>query len=763
MTLNIEKNFDMKDIFNNSVWIGADMSVNERYAPIFKKEIVIKEHVKNASVSICGLGLFELRINGILPDDTLLNPAHTQYSSSVLYRTFDITKFIACGINTVTVELGNGFFNENSGVWNWQKASWRSAPKFIAEIEINYFDGSSEKIATDTTWLITKDGPTVENSIYQGEVFDSRRTEDTFVWKNAVSVNPPSGKLKKQEMPPIRRIAYMVPEKISSVGSSYIIVSPEMTTGWISLRLNVPEAACVTITYGEQLTDGGYVQKIGKHEGRDGDWWPDCYLQQDIFIGNGKTVVFEPKFSYKGFKYVQIDNYCGELCEDNITIYRIANDVPMRSEFKCSDELINKLHYLMVRTLRNNFQGKPTDTPVWEKNGWLGDASCALETMMYNFDMSSYLESFINTMADCFFEYGDVPVMVPTADWSTANSPVWNTVFVFGVKALCDYCGNIEYAKKIYPVLKVFAEKDIEEIRQKDWVWHSSELADWVSPMGNENSMINPGSSEGAEICATAYIYKMLRCMEQLARLTSNDDDISNYSSAADCIYHAFNNKFFNEEKGIYETSVWTQKGERNREYRQTSNLLPLAFGMVPEDNRKTVTDNLIKNIISRNYRLDTGCIGTKYILPVLIDSGYTYIAEKILTNTSYPSWGYWIKNGSDTAWECWENTTRSKNHYFLGTYDEALFSHIAGVRDVKNGFKTFTVKPNLDSTIKNLEVAIDSPCGKIISSWKTDEKGKKTVYIKVPKDCVAKIIIECKGKRFVETDFSGEFEYVAD
>lgn len=738
-----------------SQWIRADMTIEDRFSPIFRKDFVLHKPVKKVTAYICGLGLFEMKINGQLPDDSLLNPAHTQYSSTVLYREFDITAFCKDS-NCVTVESGNGFFNENGGVWDWQTASWRSEPKLICDIVINYSDGSYDVVGTDTSWLVTKDGPTVENGIYQGETYDARKTEDKFLWSNAIVATAPEGRLEKQKMPPVRRIKEMKPESIRRLSDgSYIITSPEMTTGNIAISVDEPENTEIEIRYGEYLTSDGHVVKIGRGEGRDGNWWPDYYIQTDRFISNGEPYRFEPKFSYKGFKYVQVSGVTKELKAGDVTIYRIANDVEVYSSFECSDELINSLHLLMRRTMLNNFQWKPTDTPVWEKNGWLGDASCALNSMLYNFNMNTYLESFIDIMADCFDEFGDVPVMVPSADWGVPNSPVWNTVFVFGVKALCDFYGRTDYAGKLYPQLRAFALKDIKEISKNGWVWKVRGLADWLAPMNDNGNDVSPDASEGAEICGTAFIYKMLRTMEQLADILAENDDVQIYKNAAENIFKAFNEKFYNEEKGIYETSFWSQKSNRDGSYRQTSNLVPLATGLVPEKVKKTVAENLVNNFRQREYHLDTGCVGTQFILPVLIDNGYISEAMKVLTQTTYPSWGYWIKQNTDSAWEGWEDAVRSKNHYFLGTYEEALYSKIAGICDISDSFRTFTLKPCLDCGLSFVKVEIASPWGNIRSEWETDENGNIRVTVEVPENCTARVILK-KGDDFKEFIASG-------
>lgn len=734
-------------------WIGANMTVEDRQAPIFKKKFTVKKEIKRADIYICGLGLFELKINGKLPDDSVLNPAHTQYSSTVLYRVFDISELLVSGENEITVELGNGFFNETTDVWNWDTASWRRAPKLILDLEIFYDDSTSETLSTDGSWEVTLDGPITANSIYYGETHDVRRTE--YKWQDAVIVDAPKGQLKLQNMPPIRRIQEFKPEFIEYKGNgTYIITSPEMVTGWAKLSLALPLDTEINVTYGEKLKEDGFLDKIGKGEGRDGNWWPLDYIQQDRFISNGEIHDFEPKFSYKGFRYIQIDNCPCEITNDNITIYRVANAMEIISEFECSNELVNQLHGLMRRTLLNNFQGKPTDTPVWEKNGWLGDFSCGLTSMMFNFDMTAFAESFVNTMNDCFKEYGNVPVMVPTADWGLGNSPVWNTVFVFTAEALLDYCDETEYVKSIYPDLKKFALTDIEMLKNQEWVWGYKGLADWVAPVGEENMPSDPNSSEGAEICGTSFIYQMLKSMVRIAAILGESEDIDTYTNACENIYKAFNEKFYNPEQKIYETTFWEQRGLRTK-YRQTSNLLPLAFGLVPEEYKKDVLENLVNDIINRDYHFDTGCTGTKFVLPVLFDNGYGEAAFKVLTQTTYPGWGFWIKEGANSAWECWEKTTRSQNHYFLATFDEVLYTHLAGIKNVRDGYKTFSLSPQLECGLEYAKTSIKTPLGMLKCEWQKDENGTFGVEVEIPQGAKAEVILSV-GKSKVETLCNG-------
>ncbi len=730
-------------------WIDAGSPVECRTAPIFKRDFILNSLPKRAEIAICGLGIFELRVNGMLPDDSLLNPRQTQYSMSAVYRMFDIASLLRVGENCVTVELGCGFYNETTEVWLWHAAAWRAAPKLICDILLH--SDEDVVIPSDESWLVTLDGETVANSIYCGETYDARRGIN-MNWQPAKLAAAPNIELRPDNVPPIRRVDSYKPKAIERLANgAQIITAPEMLAGWARLRIDAPRDAEIVITYGEQLKDDGQVVRTGRGEGPCHEWWPNATIQQDRFISDGSPRIFEPKFSYKGFRYIQIDGLTQDLTEEDIDLYRVANDIKVISEFTCSDERLNKLHEIMRRTMRNNFQWKPTDTPVWEKNGWLGDANCALDTMFCNFDMGAFMESFLDIMTDCFHEFGDVPVMVPSANWSTANSPVWNTIYVFACEMLYDRCGRLDYAEEHYADLHTFAMKAVSDIEAQGLVWDPHILADWVSPTCVEDDPdMNPMPSEGSSLCVAAYIYAMLRSMVRIASLLGREENIPLYRAAMDKLYTVFNEQYYNAELGIYETDYWMPCGKRTK-YRQTSNLLPLAFGLVPEEHRTIVAENLLADVKAKDYHLDTGCVGTRLILPVLHDLGYEDAAFRVLTQNTYPSWCYWLELGHDSAWESWEKTTRSLDHYFLGTYDEYFYSHIAGIREVRDGYRRFTAAPAISLPLEHAMARIETPLGIASCAWKK-EGNTVRVEICVPDGAEATIklgeecFVKCGG-----------------
>ncbi len=769
---------DQMEKYGNSPW-GSGVSPNAENAfaaTVVRKEFEAKKEIAGAHAYVSGLGFFEMKINGRLPDDTLMNVANTQYTQTASYRAFDVTDLVKQGKNAIGVELGNNFYNETCSVWNWQDAAWRDAPKLRMELKLDYTDGTSESITTDGTWKATKEGPITTNSIYYGETYDARKElvdeqnvpyaeaqYDETGWGTAEIMEAPAGKLKAQIMEPMRRTEEKKPESIQKLDNgSYVITAPHMMSGWIKLVIRGADAGDkVTITYGEKRGSDGQVQKLGGKDGVNAGWWPKAYNQQDNYICKGQAVeTFEPKFSYKGYHYVQIDNYPGELTMDDVTCYRISNDMETTGEFDSSSELVNDLHFMMVNTMNNNMQGKPTDTPVWEKNGWLGDANVGLETMTYNYGFANMLTHFTEIMEDCQKDFNNVPNMVPTQGWGNDNTVTWNSIFVFGVDQMWDTYGNESYIAEQYDAMRKLALKDIEESKKYGWTWSDGQLADWVSPMGygeaQQNLPYDEGTSEGSGIVGTGMTYRLLETMAGLADKLGKTEDAAEYRAAMEKIYTAFNEKFYNREKQIYETTTWDggDKKQYRTKYRQTSQLIPLAFDMVPEEYKQAVLINLVKDIKDKGYHLDTGCVGTKFILPVLADNGYEDVAYRILLQESYPSWGFMLKNeqvsSGASLWEMWETTSRSLGHYFLGTYDEWLYKGIAGIRDMKDGYKTVTIEPTLSTRMASADSneafaagSVKTVRGDVTSRWSLDISTNRAVFdINVPVGTTAKILI---------------------
>lgn len=707
---------------------GIDPLEN-RAARLLRREFEVPGEVERARAYICGLGLFDMTINGKPADDTVLNPGNTQFNKTVPYCVFDVTGLLSPGINAVAVELGNGFYNEADGAWNWENAPWRSAPRLLFRLDIRCRDGGIQTVLSDGSWFGSDGGPTRRNSIYYGEAYDARLEMPGWRlpgfqgdgFQRAVVVSPPAPAVKFQYCPPMRRREAYRPAGITSPAPGvWVIRSPKMLTGWMRLRLRAAAGTKITVTYAETLAQDGCVRGVKM------DIFPEGPLQQDVYIARGDgEEIFEPRFSYKGYAYVQIDGYPGELTAEDVELFRICSDVEGVSRFATSSDYVNSLHVIMTNTLLNNFQGKPTDTPVWEKNGWTGDVNVTLGSMSFNYDVGGLLQYYEDMMRDCQLENGLVPLIAPAADWGREDHVVWSSLYILLVEHLERVYGKERYAASQYESMRRLAKLYIAKAEQGGWILPGGELSDWVAPAGGTKPGV-PGhasSSEGSAACAAYFACAALRAMQTLAQRLGLAADAAEYESARKKLEEAFNAHFLDKERGLYETGDWAAMGSRTR-YRQTTNLAALAMGIVPPEYRERVVENLVADIEEKGEHLDTGMVGTRLILPTLSEAGHPQLAYRLLTQTTYPSWGYWLASGATSCWEGYEETCRSRDHYFLGTYEQWLFEYLAGIRDVRGGFRSLTLAPLWPDGLDWVRAELDTVRGRLASAWSREEGG---------------------------------------
>lgn len=710
-------------------------------APMLRKTFNVEKEVLRARAYVIGLGLFEMTVNGTLPDDTVLNPVDSLYearefvqnSGTVRYRVFDVTKLLNAGENAVAIELAGGYYDcEEVVAVDWNNAAWRDDPTARMELLIEYTDGTSETIITDESWKSYTNGPTTRYTVFCGEVYDARNEVDDWQlasfddssWKGVRIMEAPYADILYQTIEPMRKVKSFAPISVTKHDNgTYIVRLPEMATGWASITFDAPAGTLIKISYAERLNkDNGNIKVPLSGS--------DHLLQTDVYVCSGEAgETYEPKFSYKGYEYIQISGYTGELTVDDITCYVVATDVEKTGSFETSSEFVNELHELMLRTMVNNMQGKPTDTPVYEKLGWTGDFNVAMDTFNYNFNTINFTGNFLHNLRDTGKPDGHLNEYAPSPIISGWNGPVWTQMYVKGIYEAWKVYGQLSLSVEHYDYMRAQAQYNITQIGD-NWIWEdngsSLTLGDWASPNGGTSP------DEGGMICNTAAVYNGLRMLAEIADELGKNTDAAEYRAAAANIYTAFNTKFYNATKGYYETGYWGGSTSRNQ-YRQTSNLVPLAYGLCPEEYRESVVNNLIEQIKKNGFHLDTGCIGTELLLPFLCDEGYEDVAIAILLQDTYPSWGYYLAEGSTSLWEMYKDSgIRSYDHYFLGTYDEWFYSGLGGIRDMTNGYETVTIKPVITNDFEFVNCSVDTVRGTLTSNWKI-ENGTTTMEIVIP------------------------------
>jgi len=633
----------------------------------------------------------------------------TDYGKTVLYTTYDVTDQLTAGRNVIGAELGRGFYGlTTENYWNWDRAPWHGEPRLLLQLVVEHSDGSPIQIVTDTTWR-TADGPTRSDSLYAGETYDARLERsgwtmpdfDDSGWDRAVRVGTPGGTLRAQRHEPIRVVHDLVPVAYTQPAPGVWIADLGQTTaGWSRVRITELEGTMVSLTHGETLAPDGTVNAHnGLVPGR---------FQRDEYIAKGRgTEVWEPSFSYKGFRYVQIEGLSSPPSPGTLTARVAHTDVRRTAWFCCSDPLFEAYDRAMRRTVLNNLHGIPTDTPAYEKNGWTGDVHVAAPTMAIMFDLSRFLTKWLGDLRDSQIDSGQIPVVVPSGGYgyegpgNWAPAPEWTTVYPVLVAEMNRWYGDrrlgIEHGAHVRRYL------DWELARLRDGLAHTA-LGDWLAP-GTGGT-----PPEDTRLTATAYLH---RALLHAARYLEPADAVR-YVAAARRLARALNAAFLDPELGYYATG-------REREYRQTANLVPAAFGMVPKRAVAGVINSLVADVRARGDRLNTGCLGTQLLLPTLTTHGHGDLALRVARQSGYPGWAHWFEQGGDTMFECWEPTARSRDHYFLGTVVQWLYEHVAGLRAGEDGWKRFTVRPDARGDLSSASLMVDTVRGRAAASWRED------------------------------------------
>ncbi len=687
--------------FGAAQWIGAGTEA----APLLRRGFTVDRPVASARLYASGLAYAELRLNGKRVGDAVLDPGFTDYDDTVLYVTHDVTELLQTGENVLGAELGRGFYGMTTpNVWRWHQAPWTGDPRLLARLVITHTDGTETELISDESWRVTS-GPTLSDSLYAGETYDARLAQpgwdaagfDDGGWSDAVVLAAPRGAVRAQEHEPIRVVEEVAPVAITAPLDGVQVVDFGRTTaGWARLRVSAPAGTKISLLYGETLLPDGLVSAVNQHV--EGDRFQ---LDEYIAAGNG-VEEWEPRFSYKGFRYVQVEG-----AEVSLTLRVAHSDVRSVSRFAASAPLYEQIEQAMRRTVLNNLHGIPTDTPAFEKNGWTGDAQVGAPTMAGQLDLARFFTKWLGDLRDSQHGDGQLPVIVPSGGWGFEElSPAteWSTVYPFILREMHRWYGDSRILSEHWE--SVLRYLDWELARLDDGL-SLSVLGDWLPPGYPDGP-----PPEDRRLTGTAYLYRALLATAEIGEILGHSEEAGRLRKSADGLAEAFNREFLDPGAGVYRTA-------KDPEYRQTSNAVPLAFGLVPAEAIERVVAGLVAEISERGFHLNTGCLGVGVLLPVLTAYGHADVAAKIALQRTYPSWGYWLDEGADTMWEMWEADTRSRNHYFQGTVVQWLLENVAGLRNVADGWKEILVRPDARAEVDSASLRMDTVRGRVSVMWR--------------------------------------------
>jgi len=719
-------------------------------APLFRYNFKINKNVKKARLYISGLGYYAASINGERVGDHVLDPGWTNYNKRVLYSAYDVTDLLHDDGNCIGVMLGNGWYNPLPmtmwGYLNLREHLPIGRPRFIAQIKIDYNDGSSEFIVSDVNWK-THEGPIIRNNIYLGEIYDARKEIsgwnkfgfDDSNWKSAKIAEEKVGKLQAQNQPPIKITGYLKPVNITEPKPNvHIYDMGQNFAGWVKLKVEAPAGNRITLRFGELLYEDGTLNPMtsvaGQIKGRNkegelrgGPGVPDTAWQSDTYITRGGGVEeYIPRFTFHSFRYVEITGYPGEPDEDALEGLQLSSSPNAAGSFECSNQLFNDIQKITEWTFLSNVFSVQSDCPHRERFGYGGDISATTDAFIYNFDMLNFYSKVARDYQDAARPDGMLTDTAPFVGIHYCGIG-WAMAHPLLLLELYKYYGELSLVEEQYNTARKWFELVLSQngfIIQEGLSDHES-LAPMPSP-----EMVTP------------LFYLSANYMSKLAKITGRKDDAKRYLSLSEQIKTAYLDTFYEKGSGKFAPKT------------QASQAFALYTGLVPENEIEKAVSELVRNIeIEHKNHLTTGLYGTKFMLDMLSNYGRAETAGKIVNQTTFPGWGHMLANGATTLWEHWEysDNTYSHNHPMFGSVSEWFYKWVAGIQadPTALGFEKIFIRPQIISRVDWVNASYNSIHGKIISQWEREDKSF-TLNITIPVNTTATVYLPAEDSTVI-------------
>ena len=714
-------------------WIGCAANWSGR-ALYFRYDFALEKPIVRASAYVAGLGYYELRLNGQKVGDHVLDPGCTDYSRRVLYATYDVTEYLLPGANKVGAIVGHG---------------WHGTPKLLLQLDILFADGTTERIYTDRLrawpgWSVAP-GPIVADSLFGGETYDARlekpgwdrpvetsapaaRTED---WIAAMPVEAPGGVLVSQAMEPIRVVAMRRPQSVTTPRSGvFVFDTGQNLAGWVRLRVRGERGNVITLRFAEVLGEDGLVNQENLRTAAATDTY--------ILKGAGEET-WEPRFTYHGFRYVQVEGWPGTpTCED-LEIGVVRSDVASAGEFRCSDALLNRIQRTVWWTEASNLHSLPTDCPQRdERMGWLNDMTVRAETALYSFDLCRLYAKWVGDIRDA--QCPRTGAITDTAPFKWGNRPAdpVSVCYLLVPWLLYQHYGDIRLLAESYDGLKAWVE--FLGIRAEDNIVTYSYWGDWAPPV-SEGVADSIGASAVSKntpgaLMSTGFYFYSTRLLADIAGVLGHDADRAAYADRAACIGDAYNRRFWDEASGGYGTN------------NQACNAFSLYLGLVEPERIPRVIANLVHDVVElHDTHLNTGNLCSKYLLEVLTAHGQEELACRLALQETYPSWGYMVRQGATALWERWEYLTggamNSHNHPMLGSVGCWFYRALAGLvpDSAGPGWARFHVRPYVPLPLTQASARLSTVRGPVESAWERDGV-RLTLRVTVPVGSIARVCV---------------------
>ena len=701
--------------------------------PYLRKQIALKQDVKRARLYATALGLYDMAVNGQRVSEDVFKPDWDDYHIRVQYQTFDVTKLLQKGDNALGAILGCGWYCGHVGLTSGHVYGQR--PALLAQLEVEYEDGSTQTFATDSSWK-WGDGPILLSDMLDGEAYDARKEVpgwdkagfDDSKWEQ-VRTRDSSAKLEAQIGPPIRKFEELPAKAMTEPQPGRLTFDlGQNLVGWARIKVQGDAGTKLTIRFAEMLNSDGTICTANLRNARATD---------EYTLKGGGEELWEPHFTFHGFRYVEITGYPGKLASDAVTGIVIHSDTPPAGHWECSDPQLNQLYHNILWSQWGNFLSVPTDCPQRdERLGWMGDAQVFSRTASYNADVASFFTKWLLDVKDAQSPAGAYTDVSPrvccgegTAAWADAGVIVPGTLWqVYGDKRIIErqYDSMVKYIGYLQS--------------------HSHEL---IRPAEGYGDWLAIGADTPKDVLATAYFARSTDLLARMASVIGKDEDAQKYKRLFDEIKAAFNKEFVAEDGRI--------KGNT-----QTCYLVALSFHLLPEDKQSKAVEYLVDDIKGRAMHLSTGFVGVHELLPVLTKYGHVDVAYALLNQDTFPSWLFSVKHGATTIWERWDGWTPDKgfqdpgmnsfNHYALGSCGQWIYSTIAGIDLDRQepGYRHILIHPRPGGGLTMCKASYNSLHGPIATEWHVDEDTYK-LSVTIPVNTTASVFIDGARDKIME------------
>ena len=731
-------------------WIAAQRGIS---APLLRTEFTLGAAPARARLYLCGLGYYELRINGAKVGRQVLDPASTYYHNDlelelgarVLYASHDVTGHLRAGRNAVGVMLGNGWYAAEADVppAPSHRQPYGGRPRLLLQLEAELAEGEPVRLASGAGWKASA-GPVRYNDYSHGESYDARRElpgwdtpgYDDTGWSVAQEVAALSGKLRAQPLAACEVVETRAAERVLRPRAGVAVYDfGQNFSGWSRLRVQGERGARVVLKHGARVyPDGSLDARSNLHD-------RGCTAiarQRDTYTLKGRGVEeWEPRFTLHGFRYVEVSGWPGTPQPEHLEGRVVRNAVEQVGSFRCSNELLNRIHEAAVWTFASSLQGFPQDAADRsERVGWLGDP--IPEDYMYNFDTAQFWTKWSDDLGDSQRPDGKLPVISPLHWRGSTFAPYGDCPVWWSHYALIPWSVYWFYDDE-----RVLARHAVGIGKLVDYLSSRAQghivefgLGDHMEPQPDGTTSSSPRHTPPA-LTSTAYYHFDARVAARAAEIAGRSEEARRYGALAEEIKAAFNRRFLDPESNDYATGS------------QTANAVPLALGLVPEERVGAVLANLIREIEENHAgHLSTGMLGTNALVNVLPRHRAAELMYRIATQTTFPSWGYMIERGATTLWESWSDLREEKlslNMKLLGSVEKFFYRDLAGIRATAPGFREVAIAPQVVGDLEWAQAQVRTVRGEIAVHWRSSEGGFE-LDLTIPGNVTADVSLPKRG-----------------